>query len=696
MADLRVLNEAGGALDHYVLFTLPSAVAATIGDYGELGTGEVAEMVMDDGLQPLYAVRKSWASGTSNHVLTALGSNPGYTFTLHSGFGTTGCGIPDTLDPGVVPIVRLVKADGSRVIVNPGNRSQSPINRFSAGRAVRRVWDHHDQGYHTYTWQTFFHDHAIAEGGVSFHWSDERVPEWTVDAVAIEFEFGFEIKPIFQSAEVWTLSNGNKTARLELDWADAGGSGNDRLGWGNRLWHGRAIHLRFFMFAEAGLSSGTDWLECTASPDDWDGGWGWSGRVPVEPQNTDVSRPDYTQAIRHYFSVDRSSGGSDLVGSTGQCLHRYTHDQGLQGGFNYAPLPTAIYGDQPLKDAVFACADWAMRPFWTYHDGSYPQPGALATTVVLYSSFPHSPGDRPGFNSSFSAWFGAKRDYSAAVMMPPVSGDTAKDGWDLQHYSLSTPNLVYMLTKDEGARWILDNMLRNARIESRRGIWSGSGTGGHREFGRFANAMLQCKACYAEAEPIVREILLPAMTATSISNSHSTRYNSGAGQTGPSLIYGGEGGSVSTALPNINFGLDPLWNSFGVVVLHMIAEELGEGATGTYRTHFERFAQAILLHQTSNDGTGWTIPYDMRGSADGSVVPESWRISGHANYATVIVSQGGLALQRWGSHLAYLYSVVGQNAQARARAQQVLVKLRGSGETQPFGWLASALEAGAA
>ena len=128
----------------------------------------------------------------------------------------------------------------------------------------------------------------------------------------------------------------------------------------------------------------------------------------------------------------------------------------------------------------------------------------------------------------------------------------------------------------------------------------------------------------------------------------------------------------------------------------MIAEELGEGATGTYRTHFERFAQAILLHQTSNDGTGWTIPYDMRGSADGSVVPESWRISGHANYATVIVSQGGLALQRWGSHLAYLYSVVGQNAQARARAQQVLVKLRGSGETQPFGWLASALEAGAA
>ncbi len=55
MADLRVLNEAGGALDHYVLFTLPSAVAATIGDYGELGTGEVAEMVMDDGLQPLYA-----------------------------------------------------------------------------------------------------------------------------------------------------------------------------------------------------------------------------------------------------------------------------------------------------------------------------------------------------------------------------------------------------------------------------------------------------------------------------------------------------------------------------------------------------------------------------------------------------------------------------------------------------------------
>lgn len=704
MATIYFRNSHASAQDRHTTFVVPSSVSTTLGEYAEMSNGGTAVRCEDDGHSALYCARAAWATGRNAVTASALGSNPGWYFEFHEGFGSSDCGSTVEIDPRNIPTVTLVTTTGQRIDIAPTLRTQTPRTVIDSPRMKRLVWESHHQGHHVEYVMDLFHLDAVAQIGMYYSWSDDQDTRWRLPATHLEWAFGHEVKPYFQVMQGLTLSNSNQTVTLPFTFTTSATSGREWGDWGDNVMHGARICLHAWMFgrprsgtisADETVFSRCTFLEGVADATTWAGGYSVTGKVPPVPTNRDVVRPDYATAA-HYVTADYGYGGSDETGSQGLCCARYNNQQGLQGAIGLIAGGQVIHGDQPAYDFLAGSLRWALEPTYRFRDGTFTQYGYLNYRFALRHVFP----------VSNSLPWGAK--VGTGWLWPTGSGQTNHGIFD-EHHTLNTPAAAYELTHDYLTYLILRDTIKTWMLNDRRNLSIGSPVSGDRMPGRWIIAVLAARASCPSLANDVDDLVMSSRggifaewrRTMSLSPTHQDGLTALAYHSSQSPEITGPDGLTW------NRYTDPIFAAKGLISLYWIYLIYGvqDALDIFHRVGTSTLRRDMVVTPTSGSvGTllpGPHLGYQMMTGPsqwNGAGIPVGYRTEPNArfygntgNASTAIAYPAGRALTRWGCGFLKLYANIGTDAAARSIASQAYALDLTS--SAPHGWMNAHQEA---
>lgn len=737
---IRIKNHGASAQTRYVNFTLPQASFETYGTTIDLSNGATAVRQYTDGRGHVYTARATWStasSGVTSVTASAGTPDPDLEFTLHEAFGSSSCGDVVTWSPSCLPWqAMMLDANNVERPICPSLRTSTPTIRINGSRLKQAIWEAHEGGWHVWHVLSVWHDQALARFQTIFMWSDEQYTEaWSMPCRGVRMRYAHEVSAIFGSNENIVASENNRT--LTIPFSFLNGTWNDAFAnWDNRIYHGRAFCIEGWMFGRTGSTVPGDEtmfaaaaeLDAVADHTEWEGSFLFAGVVGDEPTYpTSIVEPNWSQTTRGYVTWDRGHGGSDSLGSGGKqglASRRNSRDTGFTGAFGMSTGHQVVRGYQELRDFRAALRRYGMYAIYMYRDGSMPLAGSTPR-FELNQGYPHVNSGNPITQYNFGRQLGLNVT-NTDWLLPPKGG--VVDNHSNEYLMFSLPPAYHELAKDDYFAYLIVLWFARTRtLDQRRGgvYTGGSGMSGHREWGRTINACALTRAVCPDARGYIDDTLFhPAGSYGAMAKINLSFQDTPANlRLGPVYNTGFLAAGATTVSPGFanQFGTDAIFEGFaavGIFQLYKLAEDPAEKAL--YLDIFEKVATTQILYQsvyipagTYNSGateysaSGWYLIYDVLVGTryitvgnrqvlipSGEVIPESARIvtspGGSLNRPYWL--QSGQALACWPIGFLWLYSEVGANPLARARARDMYLTITGPGG-QPPSWLFSAWKA---
>lgn len=711
---LRIQNHGGSSQTRGLWFTLPIARADTLGQHIDLSSGEVAHRVHEDARKALYSVTGTWPTSNTTVTLSASAYSTEDEFQLHPAYGTADCGTVTSWDMRFVPRV-YKRVGGVETEIFPNIRQQPVVLRMDSPYMKEITTTFHYNGWHFEQSLRIWSGEALGEIVTSIYWSDETATTWSTPMDALVFRYGHEVLGQFwvHTNEKWVQTDNNYGVTLNFNFASSGASdpGNTRQAWNNLMWHGRMLTFRGHIFGrgstvvsgDEAIFAACDTLRAHGNGTEWQGGWGFSGRVPDVPANStnanaaSLRAPAYATTTKHYVTWDRGTSHDDTHDNFGM-VSAIRSGATSQGGLGMVFATQILHGYMNVWDAEVATGDWTLRPRWVYRDGTFP------VLVVARNSF-FTRNGYPWFingiinNGVGSTGFG--RSAASGMLLPADSGgepDHPDDqhtsaGW-AWYYMFSFDYITSILIEHEAHYWAVNGNRSDPYTNRQAAL-----PAGNRSMGRSVNSLLQMAKMAPQHDPVIREALYGFSGWANQFITHmlyQTNPPTTTSSLGTNFIMF-NGGSVSNP-PTYNgqaFGVgnDPEFQMIGTIGLWQSWLETGNPA---FKDAYEKIASSTLLFcsvylaasYTGYGYEGWWLPYNLYGSISGEPLPDSIRTSTHTRFTEFCTSAGGIALRQWGYGGVWLYTQpgVGQNAAAIARANLILNTMRlGNAAEQSWG-----------
>lgn len=724
---LRIYNHSASTQSIHALFTLSSETAATLGDHIDLSTGETASKQWTDDADVVYAVNGDWATGETASIDLTTGEDPAVQFSPHAAYGTADCGIMQTWDQRSIPRVVYKDGNGVDVDITVGLRNMAPTMRIDGTLMKQAIWETHQLGWHVWHVLTIFKDQAIARIQTIFRWSDDTYfPDWKLPCRSVRCEYGMEVKPIFQANEGWQMSNSNKTVTLPMTFANATWE-DGWQNWANNMWHGMAFCMEAWMFGrvvgttvpgdETAFTDCAE-LDAVAGFAEWDGSYLSSGAVGPEPlyktrAQDAIAWPLWSETDRHYVSWDRGYDANDGTGKQGLMMKHYARTQGFAGTYGMHMGGAVIYGHQELRDYRAAVRMYGMRVSYMKRDGTYAQPSTVrGQQFCVYESFPHNNSGVWYTDSNFGRFHGGTNEGNKNWIKPPA--DVSTDGISGEQYTISLLTAYYQLAKwdyfaeqlcRDNVSWHILNSLRGSPF------MQGAQMSGHRVFGRTINGAIQLYDILPESHGDIAAVLWGQTGSYGAAMKTNAWGASHPPTTGRVWTFGNftPGLTAPPTWPNFTRSTDSIFEQFGALGAYILYRYTGDPQ---YLEFWERSMQSCMLYLScfavpgahNLDSSyvytygGWYASYEVLIDGTGTEIPESQRqvpLNNGLKTTSGLAQLSGPSLSRWSCGPTYLYSQIGQDATAKARAQSMYNTILQWGAGELVGWAYSSWVAAA-